>query len=185
VVVRVDDRLPPVADSKVLSSLQRKEMLAPIQHAARGHAVAEATVEEIDTLGINGANYAAMRRAVHAAMAMAAVNECFIIVDGRELIGGLPMRQHALIDGDALCAAISAASILAKEHRDGMLEALDRQLPQYGFARHKGYGTAEHLQALVAHGPSPHHRRSFEPIKSFLLTGTWASNAPAQAAALE
>ncbi|MEW5854647.1 MAG: ribonuclease HII [Myxococcota bacterium] len=178
VVVSVGQRFPKVADSKILTHEQRAELLAPIRAAALGHAVAACSVEEIDTLGILPASLLAMHRAVTAAVAMAGGQSCLVVVDGRECIPNWRGLQRPLVDGDATCAAVAAASILAKEHRDEMLRTLDVELPAYGFARHKGYATAEHLAALRAHGPTVHHRRSFEPLKSYLVTGTWPAHAP-------
>ena len=118
-----------------------------------------ASVEEIDRLNILQATLLAMQRAV----AGLRLKPGLVLVDGNRL-PLLEMRAEAIVKGDAKVAAISAASILAKVTRDRGLFQLDQQYPQYGFARHKGYGTAEHLQALRLHGPCPEHRSSFAPV---------------------
>ncbi|MBI5496920.1 MAG: ribonuclease HII [Deltaproteobacteria bacterium] len=184
VAFRVEDELPDgFTDSKALTAARRQEMLDPIRAVALGHALGMATVDEIDATGIRMATLEAMRRAVGSAWRMAGEPPCVVVVDGRDLVPSLALAQHALVDGDARCQAVGAASILAKEHRDGLLADLHLQHPQYGFDRHKGYGTADHLRALVAHGPCAHHRRSFEPVRTFLETGRWPPLPSAVAAA--
>lgn len=178
VILRLGQPFPPVADSKALSPAQRLALLDPIRQAAAGHAVAVGTVQEIDALGILRASLTAMHRAVQEAWAMAGSPDCVVVVDGRDTIPGLALPQHAMVKGDAKCAAVAAASILAKEHRDALMMELHQQFPAYGFDQHKGYATSVHTQALVQHGPCPHHRRSFDPVKTFLATGQWSG--PAQ-----
>jgi ribonuclease HII len=125
--------------------------------------VAEASVQEIDTLNILQATMLAMRRAVLGLR----LKPAKVLVDGNRL-PSLDVLAEAIVQGDAKVQAISAASILAKVTRDRMLEALHAQHPQYGFDRHKGYGTAQHLAALREHGPLPVHRRSFSPVAEAL-----------------
>jgi ribonuclease HII len=125
--------------------------------------VAEASVQEIDTLNILQATMLAMRRAVQGLR----LKPAKVLVDGNRL-PPLDVLAEAIVQGDAKVQAISAASILAKVTRDRMLEALHAQHPQYGFDRHKGYGTAQHLAALRDHGPLPVHRRSFAPVAEAL-----------------
>ncbi|MDO9166116.1 MAG: ribonuclease HII, partial [Rhodoferax sp.] len=116
------------------------------------------SVEEIDQLNILQATLLAMRRAV----AGLRLKPSKVLVDGNRL-PVLDVLAEAIVKGDATVPAISAASILAKVHRDRWCAELDQQYPQYGFARHKGYGTAEHLAALRAHGACPQHRKTFRP----------------------
>lgn len=159
--VILDDRQPiaGLADSKKLSAARRDQLYDEIRAKALCCCVAQASVEEIDHLNILQATLLAMQRAV----AGLRLKPGLVLVDGNRL-PLLEMRAEAIVKGDAKVAAISAASILAKVTRDRGLELLDQRYPQYGFARHKGYGTAEHLQALRVHGPCPEHRRSFAPV---------------------
>ena len=123
-------------------------------------------MEEIDRLNILQATLLAMQRAVAGLRLVPAR----VLVDGNRL-PRLPMLAEAIIGGDAKVPAISAASILAKVHRDRWCEQIDAEYPQYGFAAHKGYGTAAHLAALRQHGPTPWHRRSFAPVAQALRQG--------------
>ena len=125
--------------------------------------IALASVEEIDRLNILQATLLAMRRAVEGLRLAPAL----VLVDGNRL-PVLPMRAEAVVGGDERVAAISAASILAKVHRDRWCREIDATWPQYGFATHKGYGTAAHLAALRTHGACEHHRRSFAPVAEVL-----------------
>jgi len=147
-------------DSKLLTALQRTRLAAEIRAYALAWAVAEADVAEIDDLNILQATLVAMRRAVMA-LGMAPGEA---LVDGNRC-PALPCPARAIIGGDRDVAAISAASILAKTVRDLQLIDLDRVYPVYGFARNKGYGTPEHLAALLRHGPCPAHRKSFSPVR--------------------
>ena len=160
------DELKPIkglADSKKLTAKVRERLYDEIRAKAVCCAVAEASVEEIDRLNILQATMLAMRRAVQALR----LKPQLVLVDGNRL-PLLDVRAEAIVGGDAKVAAISAASILAKVHRDRFCEALDAQYPEYGFARHKGYGTAQHLAALKAHGACPQHRKSFRPVAEVL-----------------
>ena len=152
-----------LADSKKLSAARRGALYDEIRAKALCCCIAQASVEEIDRLNILQATLLAMQRAV----AGLRLKPGLVLVDGNRL-PLLEMRAEAIVRGDAKVAAISAASILAKVTRDRGLEQLDQCFPQYGFARHKGYGTAEHLQALSVHGPCPEHRRSFAPVAQAL-----------------
>jgi ribonuclease HII len=156
--VILDARYPieGLRDSKQLTSAHRDRLAATIQARAKAWAIAAATVEEIDRFNILNASLLAMQRAIEALDPAA---ECALI-DGNQL-PRLAIPARAIIDGDATHPAISAASILAKTHRDALMLALDRDFPGYGFARHMGYGTAEHLESLSRLGPCAAHRRSF------------------------
>ncbi len=147
-------------DSKKLSPKRRLQLAAEIRQKAKSWAVAWATVEEIDRLNILQASLLAMQRAV---LALHPAPEQ-VFVDGRHS-PQLPYPVQALVGGDARVPAISAASILAKVARDQEMVRLDRCYPGYGFARHKGYPTAAHREALRQLGPSPIHRRSFQPVR--------------------
>ena len=159
--VILDQRQPikGLADSKKLTALRREKLFDEIRAKALCCSIAQASVEEIDRLNILQATLLAMRRAVEGLR----LKPNKVLVDGNRLPDiGLPAQ--AIVGGDALVPAISAASILAKVHRDRWCLELDQLYPQYGFAKHKGYGTAAHLAALRAHGPCAEHRISFRPV---------------------
>lgn len=154
-------------DSKQLSGRQR-EILAPLIRAhALAWAVTEATPAEIDHLNILKATLLAMHRAVQAVQAQLEVDaqNLFAVVDGNRL-PAWPYRAQAIVKGDARVPSISAASILAKTHRDTLMRALHAEYPQYGFDEHMGYPTPLHLQRLQAHGPCAAHRRTFGPVRA-------------------
>lgn len=160
------DDLNPIAglaDSKKLTALRREKLYDEIRAKALCCSIAEASVEEIDTLNILQATMLAMRRAVEGLR----LKPAKVLVDGNRL-PVLDVLAEAIVKGDAKVPAISAASILAKVHRDRWCEEVDRQFPQYGFAGHKGYGTAEHMAALRQHGACPQHRKSFAPVAEML-----------------
>jgi ribonuclease HII len=159
--VILDDRHPikGLADSKQLTAKRREKLYDEIRAKALCCSIAQASVEEIDRLNILQATMLAMQRAV----AGLRLKPHKVLVDGNRL-PPLDVLAEAIVSGDALVPAISAASILAKVTRDRELAELDQRHPAYGFAQHKGYGTAQHLQALQQHGPLPEHRRSFAPV---------------------
>ena len=152
-----------LADSKKLSAARRERLAVEIREKALAWSIAEASVAEIDHINILQATLLAMQRAVAGLSVLPAV----ALIDGNRC-PVLAMPARAIIGGDATVAEISAASILAKTSRDAGMLALHALYPQYDFARHKGYGTAVHLAALRAHGPSPVHRRSFAPVRDLL-----------------
>ncbi|MDN4587817.1 ribonuclease HII [Xenophilus aerolatus] len=163
--VILDDQKPirGLADSKTLTALQREKLHDQILAKALCCSIAQASVEEIDTHNILGATMLAMRRAVDGLR----LKPAKVLVDGNRL-PTLDVLAEAVVKGDALVKAISAASILAKVHRDRLCEQLHVEFPAYGFAGHKGYGTPEHLAALQVHGACVHHRRSFSPVAEAL-----------------
>jgi ribonuclease HII len=163
--VILDPRNPieGLADSKKLSANQRERLFDLICARALCCAVGSASVEEIDAINILQATMLAMRRAVQGLR----LTPAKVLVDGNR-IPVLNVRAEAIVGGDALVAEISAASIIAKVHRDRWCAQLDAQYPDYGFARHKGYGTAEHLAALRRLGACPEHRRTFAPVTEVL-----------------
>ena len=163
--VILDERNPieGLADSKVLTARKREQLYDAIRAKALCCSIAQASVEEIDQINILQATMLAMRRAVEGLR----LKPTLVLVDGNRL-PVLSMRAEAIVKGDSKVAAISAASILAKVTRDRWCAELDAQYPQYGFAGHKGYGTAEHLAALQTHGACPEHRKSFAPVTRVL-----------------
>jgi ribonuclease HII len=163
--VILDDRKPirGLADSKVLSPKTRARLYDLIVEKALCFGIAEASVEEIDTLNILRATLLAMRRAVEALR----LTPALVLVDGNQL-PVLKVTAEAIVRGDATVRAISAASILAKVHRDRLCLQLHEAHPQYGFDQHKGYACPEHLAALRVHGACAVHRRSFAPVRSAL-----------------
>jgi ribonuclease HII len=161
------DELNPIkglADSKKLTALRREQLYDEIQAKALCCSIALATVEEIDRLNILQATMLAMKRAVEGLR----LKPHKVLVDGNRL-PSLHILAEAIVKGDALIPAISAASILAKVYRDRWCADYHLQFPQYGFAGHKGYGTAAHLAALKEFGACPQHRKSFSPVARVLL----------------
>jgi ribonuclease HII len=160
------DDLNPIAglaDSKKLSPRRREKLFDEIRAKALCCSIAQASVEEIDRLNILQATMLAMQRAV----AGLRLKPAKALIDGNR-IPQLDVLAEAIVQGDAKVPAISAASILAKVHRDRMCDEWAVQYPQYGFDAHKGYGTAEHMAALRDHGPCPLHRASFAPVREAL-----------------
>lgn len=158
-----------LTDSKKLSAKRRELLAEQIKQRAPAWAIASASVEEIDRLNILHATMLAMRRAIEKLLQNTALTPTEIFIDGNRLPPDLPLPARAIIKGDASIAEISAASILAKTARDATLIELDARYPQYGFAKHKAYGTAAHLQALAEHGAILGvHRQSFAPVKKVL-----------------
>ncbi len=160
--VILDSRYPiqGLADSKKLSPQRREVLYDSIRAHALCCSVASASVAEIDSLNILQATLLAMKRAVQGLR----LKPVKVLVDGNRL-PALDVLAEAIVRGDDKVPAISAASILAKVSRDRLLLELHEQFPAYGFATHKGYGTAEHMRALMAHGPTPAHRMSFAPVR--------------------
>lgn len=163
--VILDDQRPiaGLADSKKLSPARREALFDEIRAHALCFSIAEACVEEIDRLNILQATLLAMRRAVQGLR----LKPVMVLVDGNRL-PVLDVPAEAIVKGDARVQAISAASILAKVHRDRWCAQLHERYPQYGFAGHKGYGTAAHMAALRTHGACPEHRRTFAPVAQLL-----------------
>jgi ribonuclease HII len=160
------DDLKPIrglADSKKLSAKRREKLFDEIRAKALCFSIAEASVQEIDALNILQATMLAMQRAVEGLR----LKPHKVLVDGNRL-PRLDILAEAIVQGDAKVNAISAASILAKVHRDRMCAVMHQAYPAYGFDQHKGYGTHAHLQALTTHGASPLHRRSFAPVAKVL-----------------
>ena len=160
------DELKPIRglkDSKVLTARKRERLFDEIHAKALCLSIAQASVEEIDALNILQATMLAMKRAIEGLR----LRPNKVLIDGNQL-PRLRIQAEAVIGGDAKIKSISAASILAKVHRDRLCLELHREHPQYGFDGHKGYCTPGHLEALRTHGACPHHRRSFAPVRELL-----------------
>ncbi len=161
--------LQGLTDSKKLSEKKRNQLDREIRACSLAWAVAVVDAETIDRINIRRASLQAMRRAVEQlGVTPDFLLPDFLLIDGRDTIDW-PCPQQAIVGGDAQSVSIAAASVLAKVHRDRLLVELDRDFPGYGLARHKGYGCPEHLAALERLGPTPLHRRSFQPVARMLL----------------
>ena len=165
VILRPDDEIEGLADSKKLSAKRRTELAREIRERSLSWSVAWADPAEIDELNILAATMLAMHRAIEYLSVMPAG----VQVDGNRLpnlsFDHVKIEGEAIVGGDSKVAAISAASIIAKTTRDGIMEFLDRIHPEYEFARHKGYGTEIHCERLRRHGPCEQHRFSFAPVR--------------------
>ncbi len=169
VILKKGCRLQGLTDSKQLTEKQRNVFDAAIRAAAAAWAIAAVDVETIDRINIRRASLLAMRMAVEQlAVAPEDLLPDYLLIDGRDMIDW-PCRQQAVIGGDGLSVSIAAASVLAKVHRDRLLVELDAVYPGYGLARHKGYCSHEHMEALARLGPTPLHRKSYQPVAQRLL----------------
>jgi ribonuclease HII len=166
VVLRARHNLKGLADSKILPAAERERLAKEIMERAEAWAVAEASPDEICRINILQASLLAMRRAFEA-LGLHADSTLSVIADGLYYPLGLPVGC-AQVKADALVPAVSAAGILAKVHRDGLMR--QEVHPQFAFGRHKGYPTPQHLQELAQHGPLPVHRRTFAPVRALLQT---------------
>ena len=168
VILNPKRRIVGLDDSKKLTAERRTELAARIREYALAWAVAEIDAQRIDAWNI----YQASRQAMTAALLQLTIQPDYLLIDAMEL--DVMIEQKSLIKGDARSVSIAAASILAKTHRDARMEEWDSVYPQYGLARHKGYGTPDHLEALRLYGPTPLHRHSFAPVRE---AGCWAAGA--------
>nr|VFJ58638.1 MAG: ribonuclease HII [Candidatus Kentron sp. FM]VFJ75128.1 MAG: ribonuclease HII [Candidatus Kentron sp. FM]VFK12853.1 MAG: ribonuclease HII [Candidatus Kentron sp. FM] len=166
VILDPDRPIPGIGDSKALSPRKREELAELIRERSLAWAVGRAEVEEIDTINILQATLKAMERAVLSL----SVRPVRVLVDGNRA-PALPFETRAIVRGDKTVPVIGAASILAKVTRDAEMVALDRRYPRYGFAKHKGYPTRQHRDALEKYGPCPVHRVTFAPVRSVLNAG--------------
>jgi len=162
VILHPDRHIPGVCDSKAVQALERERLYERIVRKAVAWAVASADPGEIDRINIHQASLRAMQRAVLALMPLPDI----VLVDAFR-IPEIPMAQRGVLHGDRRCSAIAAASIVAKVSRDRMMLELHARDPRYGFDRHKGYATADHLDAVGRYGYSEVHRRSFRPPTLF------------------
>ena len=156
VILPAEAELPGLNDSKKLSEKKREQLFPEIQRIALAWSVAFATVEEIEERNILGATMLAMNRAIEGL----SLRPELALIDGNRN-KEIEMPSRCVVHGDARCASIAAASILAKVSRDHLMVELSREYPQYGFEQHKGYGTRAHYEALREYGPCPAHRPSF------------------------
>ena len=172
VILNPERTISGLADSKKLSEKKRDLLSIEIKQHALAWAIASSSVEEIDDINILQASLLAMKRAIELLQQQfnSALNsaEIFVQVDGNKC-PKIDLSCEAIVQGDSKVQAISAASILAKVARDHELYALDKEYPNYGFAKHKGYPTAFHLEMLALHGVSPIHRLSYAPVKKIML----------------
>jgi ribonuclease HII len=173
VILNPQRRVNGLADSKVLTADRRETLAARIRERAIAFTVIVIDVEHIDRLNIFHATMLGMTRAVAELMPQPEL----ALIDGNHAPKAITCNKHAIVDGDALEAAISAASILAKVARDKIMRELDAVHPGYGFASHKGYSTPEHFAALEKLGPCPIHRRSFAPVRACGIRDLFASDA--------
>lgn len=170
VILPAEFSLGGLDDSKKLSPGMRATLAAGIKKTALDWAVGMATVDEIEKYNIHHASMLAMLRAV----GNLTLKPDLLLVDGRFTLPELDVDQKAVVGGDGLCPSIAAASVVAKVTRDGLMDILHILYPEYGFDRHKGYGTASHLAALSVFGPCPVHRRGFTPVRQ-LIDGRYSS----------
>lgn len=162
---RIETVLLGVNDSKQLTAKKREALFDLIIEHALAYGIGQQPASAIDEIGILPANKLAMQTAVSQLI----ITPEFLLIDGRIRLPQINIRQKAIVRGDSQSLSIAAASILAKVTRDRFMIELDRQYPCYGFAQHKGYGTQQHRNAIAQHGPCPHHRHTFAPIRKPLL----------------
>jgi len=168
--------LDGLTDSKKLSEKKREAFLDIfVKSGSVEFAIGAAEVEEVDSLNILRATHLAMARALSNLQSLPG----HVLVDGLS-VKGLPCPSTAIVRGDSKSLSIAAASVVAKVVRDSRMRELHSLYPEYGFARHKGYGSAAHMQALLEHGPSPVHRRSFRPVREAAEIHHRASQRPSQ-----
>jgi ribonuclease HII len=176
VILNPKRRIVGLDDSKKLPADRRTQLAERIREHALAWAVAEVDAQRIDAWNI----YQASRQAMSAALHQLSIVPDYLLIDAMQL--DVLIEQKSIIKGDARSVSIAAASILAKTHRDTRMEEWDALYPQYGLARHKGYATPDHLEALRLHGPTPLHRYSFAPVRD---STCWASGATQTALPLE
>ena len=164
VILAAGCRLDGLNDSKQLSEKKRNQLDAEIRAHAIAYSIAAVDVETIDRINIRQASLLAMRRAVE----QLALTPDYLLIDGLDTIDW-PCPQQSVVQGDATSYSIAAASVLAKVYRDRLLVELDREFPGYGLASHKGYCSREHLAALARLGPTPMHRKSYQPVAQMLM----------------
>jgi len=164
VILDINNPITGLADSKKLTEKKREKLYTEIMEKALATSFGRAEVAEIDEINILQATLVAMQRAVTGLK----IKPDHALIDGNKIPQDLPCSAEAIIGGDGLRDCISAASIIAKVYRDREMVKLAEQYPEYGFEKHKGYGTKLHLAALVEHGATPIHRRSFAPVRRVL-----------------
>jgi len=160
VILPPEKEIKGVTDSKALSPVRRQKFFSVIRSQALAYSIVEVSPQEIDKINILQASLKAMTQALYSLK----VRPDIVLIDGNQLLN-IDIEQLAVVKGDARSQSIAAASILAKVHRDNLMEALDQKYPLYNFARNKGYGTAEHRHALKKYGPCPVHRKTFKGVQ--------------------
>ncbi|MEO5988345.1 MAG: ribonuclease HII [Candidatus Eisenbacteria bacterium] len=165
VVLDVSYEWEGLDDSKQMSAAARDCAYARVLQGARAFAWAVVGPRTIDRVNIRMATHGAMAQAVRRLR----LRPDLVLIDGHETVAALALQQRAVVKGDGTCLSIAAASVLAKVVRDRIMTRLDRVWPAYGFAKHKGYGSAEHMAAIREHGPCPAHRFSFAPVREMEL----------------
>lgn len=167
VCLKSDQLIEQLTDSKILSE-KRRDVLAPLIEREHWVGVGFASVEEVDQINILQASFLAMKRAIHELERKMGLSSGVILVDGHMKIPGVQTKQVPLVKGDLRCAPISAASIVAKVARDGLMKELGEKYPLYGFEKHKGYAAPIHKKAIQSFGPCEIHRKTFSGVKEFL-----------------
>lgn len=162
VILQKGTKLKYVNDSKQLTEKQREKALEEIKKHAISISIAISSVEEIDRINI----YRATREAMYSAISKLSIKPDYILIDAMPMELDIP--SESIIKGDALSISIAAASIVAKTTRDQYMLEMDKLFPEYEFKKHKGYGTKEHMEKIMTYGPTPIHRKTYEPIKSML-----------------
>lgn len=157
VILKMEDNIQGIDDSKKISEKKREQLFDEIRNRAVDYGIAYATEEEIEELNILNATFLAMKRAVDSLK----MEPQIALVDGNRLPRDLSIPARAIVKGDSLSASIAAASILAKVSRDRLMRKISETYPEYGFEKHKGYGTKMHIEALIKYGPCKIHRKSF------------------------
>jgi len=163
VILNPEKPVTGLADSKKLTEKKREALSIEIKESALAWSIASISAEEVDSINILQATMKAMKQAIEALT----ITPDHVQVDGNRC-PDIALSVEAIVKGDAKVQAISAASILAKVERDSQMSCLHNEYPQYGFDRHKGYGTKQHMEALQQHGACPQHRKSFAPVKKVL-----------------
>ena len=164
----VAEALSALRDSKMLSAARREELMGVVRAVAVSVGVGIVSPGLLDVIGVGPGNRLAMKRAVRDL----GVRPDYLVIDAFKL-PGMPLPQRPIIKGDAKCVSIAAASVVAKVMRDHMMQELDAEYPAYRFARHKGYGTRAHAEAILREGVSPVHRRCFAPVRAAILGLPW------------
>lgn len=157
VILKMEDNIQGLNDSKKISEKKREQMFDEIRNRAVDYGIAYATEEEIEKINILNATFLAMKRAIDSLK----LKPQMALIDGNRLPRDLSMPARAIVKGDSLSASIAAASILAKVSRDRLMREISETYPEYGFEKHKGYGTKMHIEALIKYGPCKIHRKSF------------------------
>ena len=167
--IQLPEQLLGLDDSKKLSEKKRHALIEPIKRHALAWSVVHVSVEEIDQINILQATLKGMQKAVDELK----LDVELVQIDGNKIPKTMKQTAEAIVGGDGLIPAISAASILAKSARDALMVEMAKKYPEFGFEKHKGYGTVQHMKALQIHGPCAEHRKSFAPVRNLLQEGVF------------